>query len=1006
MSSSTSPEFYSHSGIIVSEVVQHIDHLGVQSDGSIMATTMNNLAFFKADGTLDNQQVGLLPPAAAGHTGFYVSDFKVLANGSTVIGGHYYTGDTKTGYEVFRVTADGSIDPAFGNGKGWAGTPAIDVRYAQEMAIGKEGKIAIAGSVVGTDGLHLSVSVFTPAGNLDTAFGDHGSIVLPGNSQGFGVTVQSDGKIIVAGTSEADQGPAAAVYRFNVNGTLDTTFGDAGVMFINPGHRDWTGTEAREVTIQPDGKILIVGSSPGDDPFVEVHKFAVTRLNADGTLDSTFGTGGSADYFIAPSQGNWIPGGNMYASAEAVSLVVRQDGSIIIGGDIYRNQNGTQHAQFELLGLRANGSIDTSFGTQGVVTTTLGDNNVIFAKDLVAAPDGRLIIAGSVLGNGQNGIATRAVFAGYNGDGTPDAGFGATTVPSQNTVIYKEGHQAVTLNEGLGVRDAELDAAKSYQGAFLQLSRHGGANAEDQFTADAKIDGVIIGKVSSGSGTFRIDFNASASTSLVNKFLQSISYRNTADLVADKSIVIDWIFNDGSTGGALQAQTSTQVKLAATTIPSWIDGTLTALAADANPVFNLGTDHSLGVDYSSAPGAKALNATDESALNAMLANLAGVADLKFSPGASADTLSIISSAELAAGATAYVPLSSNGASIAVGLSLADGVSPAMWAMQQRLLQALGVQADGASDTLTDVQIATLQYLYGPSKSARTGDDTYLLSDAKANFLWDGSGNDTISAANITAGVTLHLQSGHWDHIGANGSDITDAGQITVNYGSVFENAIGGSGNDNITGTTGANKLQGGAGNDTLEGLGGSDVLDGGSGVDTAVYAGKRADFTIARSGSSFLISGASGKDTLTNVERVHFADADVALDIDGTAGQLFRLYQAIFDRKPDLAGLGWWLDAMDKGLTLTKAAELFAQAPEYKAMYGENPNNADLIAKLYEHALHRAPEADGLAWWKDILDNHKASLGEVLAGFSESPENYAQVIGSMQNGIAYIPFHG
>jgi hypothetical protein len=75
-------------------------------------------------------------------------------------------------------------------------------------------------------------------------------------------------------------------------------------------------------------------------------------------------------------------------------------------------------------------------------------------------------------------------------------------------------------------------------------------------------------------------------------------------------------------------------------------------------------------------------------------------------------------------------------------------------------------------------------------------------------------------------------------------------------------------------------------------------------------------------------------------------------------------------------------------------------------MYGAAPSNKDLLTKVYEYALHRKPDNDGFLWWLDVMDNQKASLGSVLFGFSESKENYAQVIGSMQNGIDYIPFHG
>jgi serralysin len=149
--------------------------------------------------------------------------------------------------------------------------------------------------------------------------------------------------------------------------------------------------------------------------------------------------------------------------------------------------------------------------------------------------------------------------------------------------------------------------------------------------------------------------------------------------------------------------------------------------------------------------------------------------------------------------------------------------------------------------------------------------------------------------------------------------------------------------------------------------------------------------------------GKLGHDTLLNVERIQFADNKwTALDIDGAAGQVYRLYQAAFDRVPDAGGFAYWLKAVDNGLTYYGMAEAFTRTDEFKALFTADPSDTYFLTQMYAHVLHRQPDAAGLEWWIEGI--RTSSRHEVLAGFSESPENQAQVIGSIQNGIEYTPW--
>lgn len=211
--------------------------------------------------------------------------------------------------------------------------------------------------------------------------------------------------------------------------------------------------------------------------------------------------------------------------------------------------------------------------------------------------------------------------------------------------------------------------------------------------------------------------------------------------------------------------------------------------------------------------------------------------------------------------------------------------------------------------------------------------------------------------------------------------------------------------DILVGTGASDVLTGLAGNDVLIGLGGNDNLDGGDGVDTAVYAAMRSDVTITRIGAGMTVAGKAGvdgTDTLTNVERLQFFDVSLAFDVDGSAGQVYRLYQAAFDRTPDLAGFGGWLAAMDGGMALTQVASGFVGSNEFQSLYGANPASGQFVSLLYDHVLHRAPDTAGYEHWTYQLD-HGMSREQVLIGFSESAENQAALVGAMQNGMAYLP---
>lgn len=213
--------------------------------------------------------------------------------------------------------------------------------------------------------------------------------------------------------------------------------------------------------------------------------------------------------------------------------------------------------------------------------------------------------------------------------------------------------------------------------------------------------------------------------------------------------------------------------------------------------------------------------------------------------------------------------------------------------------------------------------------------------------------------------------------------------------------------DELDGTAGDDDLYGYGGYDSLFGGRGNDYLDGGSGIDEAFYNGYRSEYTVRADGDEFWVNdrlGIDGIDLLFEIERLNFADGGIALDIDGNGGEAYRLYQAAFDRVPDEVGLGYWIAQMDSGASLGSVASAFVASDEFRLEYGPLPTSAQVVTEFYANVLHRAPDQPGLNYWVNILDTRQDSVAGVLVSFSESEENYAQLIGQMQNGVDYQPW--
>ncbi|MCH8618319.1 DUF4214 domain-containing protein [Undibacterium sp. TS12] len=295
----------------------------------------------------------------------------------------------------------------------------------------------------------------------------------------------------------------------------------------------------------------------------------------------------------------------------------------------------------------------------------------------------------------------------------------------------------------------------------------------------------------------------------------------------------------------------------------------------------------------------------------------------------------------------------------------------------------------------------LQYLYG-SKTYNAGDTTYNFTDADGRVLKvinDTGGVDTLNMSALTMAANINLNPGANSSVGRLASDTASINNVSIAYGTVIENVIGTRFSDVMTGNNANNRF---------ESNGGGDTVDGGAGFDVLLIKENRAAFTIKKGSSDvkFINNSTNDVTSVINVERVQLNDKVVAFDFDGVAGQAYRLYQAAFDRKPDAAGLGYWIADMDKGSSLSTVAAGFFQSAEFQKLYGANPSTTTLITNFYQNVLHRAPDQAGFDYWNKELSSGVSTPQTALASFCESVENKAQVLAAIQDGIEYTMWLG
>lgn len=186
------------------------------------------------------------------------------------------------------------------------------------------------------------------------------------------------------------------------------------------------------------------------------------------------------------------------------------------------------------------------------------------------------------------------------------------------------------------------------------------------------------------------------------------------------------------------------------------------------------------------------------------------------------------------------------------------------------------------------------------------------------------------------------------------------------------------------------------------------VVRQGAAPAAVTFAGNLSQYTVSGSNLSVTDNLSGTVRQIAATDRLQFADTALSLDLAGIPGQAYRIYQAAFNRAPDIGGLSFWINVLDGGgADLTAVAQSFINSAEFTNTYG-NVSNVDYVVLLYRNVLHRDPDQGGQAFWVGLLDGSNAqhtvaTRAQVLASFSESAENQANVLAAIKNGVLYYP---
>ena len=429
------------------------------------------LARYNSDGSLDTSFSGdgiVTTPFGSGDA--YGESLTLQTDGKILVSGYYFSGAANL-LSLARYNADGSLDTSFsGDGLLTTSFGGVD-NYGFDVAVQSDGAIVVVGrsSAMGTP--DVAVARYDSSGNLDTTFSGDGLLTTPigtGLDNAYSVSVQDDGKLLVAGYSFNGTNNDFALVRYNSNGTLDTSFGGGdGIVTTAVGAGNDAGYS---VTVQADGKILVAGLSliGGNNDF------ALVRYNSDGTLDTSFG-GGDGIATTAVGAGN--DGG--------YSVMVQADGKIVVAG----TSNNGSNDDFAVVRYNSDGSLDTGFDS--ILANTLNGTPTFIENGAAVVLDADVQIFDAELSALDNFSGATLTLARNGGASAQDV-FSATVTLSAltqggNLVVGGTTIGTVTTNSG-GTLVLTFNASATNTLVNSAMQQIAYSNSSDTPPASVQID--------------------------------------------------------------------------------------------------------------------------------------------------------------------------------------------------------------------------------------------------------------------------------------------------------------------------------------------------------------------------------------------------------------------------------------------------------------------------------------------------------------------------------------
>ncbi len=373
----------------------------LQSDGKIVLTDYNTVSRYNSNGTLDTTfgTNGIYTYSVPSGTSFIINNIAIQTDGKIVLSAYedlYLNNVSNVNFAALRLNSNGTIDTTF-NGTGKVSKDINKTDNVGAVAIQTDGKIILAGYTTTTTGNQFYTAVrFNSNGSIDTTFGSAGVVTGNNTLAGYlsgGIALQSDGKIILAGNSSFG---GTKTVRLNTNGTLDTTFNGTGAVTTNLAVYVDT---AESVAIQTDGKIIVTGSKY--DATAHTSEYYVFRYNTNGILDTTFNASGVVTASIDKNKPN-----------TAADVKIQTDGKIVVCGTSYVGS----YDDIAIIRLNTNGTLDNTFNGTGKVTSGFLKSGRDVIEKLAVQSDGKILATGYTSSNNIS-------LARYNTNGTLDTSF-------------------------------------------------------------------------------------------------------------------------------------------------------------------------------------------------------------------------------------------------------------------------------------------------------------------------------------------------------------------------------------------------------------------------------------------------------------------------------------------------------------------------------------------------------------------------------------------------------